>query len=51
MGGGERYRLTWQSGEWRDEECPPCGPSGQPGSEFFRWLFRFRRRLPAARTT
>ncbi len=47
MGAGERYRLTWQSGEWRDEECPPCGPSGQPGSEFLRRLFRFRRRLPA----
>ena len=47
MGAGERYRLTWQSGEWRDEECPPCGPSGQPGTEFLRWLFRFRRRLPA----
>jgi hypothetical protein len=47
MGAGERYRLTWQSGEWRDEECPACGPSGQPGTEFLRWLFRFRRRLPA----
>ena len=47
QGGGERYRLTWKSGEWHDEELPPCGPSGQPGKEFIRWLLRFRRRLPA----
>jgi hypothetical protein len=45
-GQGERYRLTWKWGEWRDEECPPCGPSGQPGTEFWRRVFRCRRRLP-----
>jgi hypothetical protein len=45
-GGGARYRLTWHSGEWRDEECLPCGPGGQPGNEFWRRVLRFRRRLP-----
>lgn len=45
-GQGERYRLTWKWGEWRDQECPPCGPSGQPGTEFWRRVFRYRRRLP-----
>lgn len=46
-GAGARYRLTWLSGEWRDAECPPCGPTGQPGTELIRRLFRKRRRLPA----
>jgi hypothetical protein len=48
VGNGERYRLTWRSGEWRDKEYPSCGPSGQPGNKFPRWLLRFRRRLPGA---
>jgi hypothetical protein len=45
-GGGARYRLTWEQGQWRDKDCPLCDPIGQPGRDFFRWLFRFRRRLP-----
>ena len=45
-GNGARYRLTWQSGEWRDEEYPSCGPEGQPADGFIRRLLSFRRRLP-----
>ncbi len=46
LGRGERYRLTWLEGEWRDKECPPCGPSGQPGDDWVRRMARWRRRLP-----
>jgi uncharacterized protein (DUF2235 family) len=45
-GDGTRYLLKWKEGKWRDKDCPPCDPAGQPGRDFFRWLFRFRRRLP-----
>ena len=48
---GARYLLTWQEGKWRDKDSPPCDPTGQAGRDFFRWLFRFRRRLPKPRTT
>ncbi len=29
------YKLTFVGGEWRDAECPPCGPSGQKASGLF----------------
>jgi uncharacterized protein (DUF2235 family) len=45
-GGGARYLLKWHQGKWRDKDSPPCDPVGQPGRDLFRWLFRFRRRLP-----
>ena len=45
-GGGDRYGLTWQSGEWRDEEYPSCGPEGQSADGFIGQLLSFRRRLP-----
>jgi hypothetical protein len=45
-GNGALHRLTWNGRMWRDKDCPPCGPAGQPGNEPVRWLFRLRRRLP-----
>ena len=48
-GSGERYRLTWKWGEWRDEEFPPCGPSGQQAKDLVRQALWFRRRLPHER--
>jgi uncharacterized protein (DUF2235 family) len=44
--GGARYLLTWAAGQWRDQDCPPCDPTGQAGWGPARLLFRFRRRLP-----
>lgn len=43
---GARYLLTWTGGQWRDQNCPPCDPTGQAGWELVRLFFRFRRRLP-----
>lgn len=45
-GNGARYLLKWMDGMWRDKDCRLCGPAGQPGHDFFRFLMRFRRRLP-----
>ena len=44
------YRLTWLGGVWRDQDCSPCGPAGEPAAEQrvdSRWFWRWRRRLPA----
>ena len=39
---GARYLLTWTGGQWRDQDCPPCDPTGQAGWGPVRLLFRFR---------
>lgn len=41
------YRVRYSGGQWRDKECPPCGPAGQmaTGLDIRRFLNPLKRKV------